>query len=208
MNRLSHTRLSIMAALWVAVWLGALIATLVPGVARPGDLAHNVKVVVQEITQLALWVTVWAWVTYTRQGQTRLAQHISLAAAAALIDPAVLGYALPRAFFAMGWPWPAGLYDMSRTLLIATAGLLHLRLACQGLNPRRWILWLLATTLAMGLMVGYQWAEQNDKDALNRLGYQPNIYSATVVYTPEHGLEDGLKVMWGREWGAESKAGQ
>ena len=70
-------------------------------------------------------------------------------------------------------------------------------------NP--WPLWL-ATTAALSLMAAQQWAEHNDKDALNLLNYQPNIYPATVVRTPENGLEDGLKVMWGREWGEGGRA--
>lgn len=200
MSHLATLRQPALAAAWLAVWLAALIAALVPGHARPGDLALTVQVIVHDATWLTLWIAAWAWITHTRQGTPRLAQHTSLAAIAALIDAAVLGTALPWAFFAMGWPWPASLYELSRTLLIATAGLLHLRLATQGLNQTRWALWLLATAVALSLMAAQQWAEHNDKDALNQLNYQPNIYPATVIRTPEHGLEEGLKGMWGREW--------
>ena len=38
------------------------------------------------------------------------------------------------------------------------------------------------------------------KSGINCRTREPNIYPATVVRTPEHGLEEGLKVMWGREW--------
>ena len=206
MNRLTNLRPPALAVLWLAVWLSTLMASELPGHARPGDLAKTVQLIVHDATWLTLWIAAWAWVTHTRQGTPRLAQHTSLAAAAALIDVAVLGTALPWAFFAMGWPWPASLYEMSRTLLIAITGLLHLRLATLGLNQTRWALWLLATTVALSLMAAQQWAEHNDKDALNQLNYQPNIYPATVVRTPEHGLEDGLKVMWGREWGEGGRA--
>lgn len=207
MSRMDRIRPPAMAVLWLALWLAALTAALAPGHARPGDLAHTVKLIVHDASWLALWIAAWAWVTHTRQGTARLAQHTRLAATAALIDAAVLATALPWAFFSMGWPWPPSLYEMSRTLLIATAGLLHLRLATQSLNKTRWALWLLASTVALSLMAASQWAEHNDKDALNQLNYQPNIYPATVVRTPEHGLEDGLKVMWGREWGPEDKTG-
>lgn len=205
MSRLAPLRQTALAGTWLALWLAALTAAMAPGHASPGDLAHTVQVIVHDATWLTLWIAAWAWVTHTRQGTPRLAQHTSLTAIAALIDAAVLGTALPWAFFVMGWPWPASLYEMSRTLLISMAGLLHLRLATQGLNQTRWALWLLATAVALSLMAAQQWVEHNDSSAINQLNYQPNIYPATVVRTPEHGLEDGLKVMWGREWGAEEK---
>ena len=201
----AHIRQTLFAAVCLAVWLVVFFATQAPGHARPGDLAHTVELIANDVSQLAIWVVVWAVITHALQGQSRLAQHTSLAAAAALIDVAVLGTAIPWTFFAMGWPWPASLYVMSRTLLIAIAGLLHLRLACQGLNATRWALWLLATILALGLTAARQWAEHNTQDALSQLKYQPNIYPATLIRTPVHGLEDGLKAMWDREWGAEQK---
>ncbi len=200
-----HICQMLFSAFWLTVWLVVLFATQAPGHARPGDLALTVELIANDVTQLAIWVALWAVVTHTLQGQSRLAQHTSLAAAAALLEVAVLGTAIPWTFFAFGWPWPASLFVMSRTLLIALVGLLHLRLACQGLNTTRWALWLLATTLALSLTAARQWAEHNSQDALNQLKYQPNIYPATVIRTPEHGLEDGLKAMWDREWREEKK---
>lgn len=201
----AHIHQTISAAFWLTVWLVVLFATQAPGHARPGDLAQTVELIANDVTHLAIWVSLWAVVTHTLQGQSRLAQHTSLAASTALIEVAVLGTAIPWTFFAMGWPWPASLFVMSRTLLIAIAGLLHLRLAYQGLNTTRWALWLLATTLALSLTAARQWAEQNTQDALNQLKYQPNIYPATLIRTPAHGLEDGLKAMWDREWEQEKK---
>ena len=208
MINMVHIRPALFSAFWLTVWLVLLFATQAPGHARPGDLAQTVELIVNDVTQLAIWVALWAAVTHNLQGQSRLAQHTSLAAATALIEVAVLGTAIPWTFFAIGWPWPASLFVMSRTLLIAIAGLFHLRLACQGLNTTRWALWLLATTLALSLTAARQWAEQNTQDALNQLKYQPNIYPATLIRTPAHGLEDGLKAMWDREWGQEEKTAQ
>lgn len=198
-------RQALFSACWLIVWLVVLFATQAPGHARPGDLALTVELIANDVTHLAIWVALWAVVTHTLQGQSRIAQHTSLAAVTALIEVAVLGTAIPWTFFAMGWPWPDSLFVMSRTLLIAIAGLLHLRLACQGLNTTRWALWLLATTLALSLTAARKWAEQNTPDAMNQLKYQPNIYPATLIRTPAHGLENGLKAMWDREWGQEKK---
>jgi hypothetical protein len=191
----------VVAVIGLAIWLAALYATWAPGHARPGDLARTVEVIADEFTHLAIWVAVWAMITHLLQGRSRLAEHTRVATTFALIDIAVLGSALPWTFFAMGWAWPASLYVMSHTALITLAGLLHLRLAYQGLNRTRWALWLLASTLALSVMAARQWAEHNSQTALNKLNYQPNIYPATLIKTPEHGLEDGLKAMWARDWG-------
>lgn len=201
MTGLADIRPSILAVIGLAIWLVALFATAAPGHARPGDLAQTVELIADEVTHLAIWVTAWAVMTHCRQGRNRLAEHTGLAATFALIDVAVLGNVLPWTFFAMGWAWPASLYVMSHTALITLAGLLHLRLAYQGLNRTRWALWLLASTLALSVMAARQWAEYNSQAALVQLNYQPNIYPATLIRMPEHGLEDGLKAIWSRDWG-------
>ena len=190
----------LLAPALVLAWLASLALNLLPGLLRPTDTALYLELAVTEITQLSLWVAAWAWVTHTRQQRTRLAEHTALAAGAGLLDNAVLSLALPWAFFAMGWPWPAGLYDISRTALITLTALLHLTLACEGLTPRRLGLWLLASTLALGLTAANSWIEHNDSEALDSLPYQPNLYPAIWVKTPEHGIDEGLKVMW-EGWG-------
>ena len=193
-------RSKLLALLGLSLWLSSLAWTMLPGIVRRGDDAFYLQRIVEDITHLSLWVALWAWVTHTCQQRTRLADHTALATSAAALDNALLGLANPWAFFALGWPWPAGLYELSRTALITLTALLHLHLACQGLNPRRLGLWLLASTLALAVTLAQNWIDANDSEALDRLTYQPNLYPAIWVKTPEHGIEDGLKVMWDK-WG-------
>ena len=82
-------------------------------------------------------------------------------------------------------------------MLIALLALLHLRLVCHGLTLHRLSLWLLASSLALSLVIAFQWASRNDQAALERLPYEPNIYPAWWIKAPEHGIEEGLKAMWG-----------
>jgi len=193
-------RKPLLALILVTVWLVTMAGLLMPSVLRSGDAAFYLQLVVKEVSQLVLWVAAWAWVNQTRQGRTQLDTHTSLAFTAGLFDNAVPSFALPWAFFAMGWTWPAGLYDIIRAVLIALLGLLHLRLACNGLTPRRLALWLLASTLAISLVAANSWIKQNNSEALDRLGYEPNIYPAWWVKKPQHGIDDGLKAMWERDW--------
>ncbi len=202
----SDLRAPLLALLCVCAWLASLFNGVWPGLLRPTDAAFYLQAAVEEISQLALWVAAWSWVTYTRQGRMQLSAHISLAAGAGLLDNAVLALALPWTFFAMGWPWPASFYTISHAVLVALLGLLHLRLACEGLTPRRLGLWLLASGIGLGLVVATSWIEQNNRDALDQLPYRPNIYPAHWVQTPVHDLKEGLQALWEQEWRPDSPA--
>ena len=201
-----NLRATLLALICVAAWLASMINTAWPGLLRPADTASYLQSAVEEVSHLALWVAAWSWVSYTRQGQTQLATHTSMAALAGLIDNVVLSLAVPWAFFVLGWPWPSGLGHISRAVLIALLGLLHLRVACGGLNLRRWGLWLLASTVALTLVTASRWVEDNNTEALRDLPYQSNIYPADWIQRPEHGVEDGLKAMWEREWRQDQAA--
>lgn len=200
----THLHAPLLALVCVTAWLASLINGAWPGLLRPTDTAFYLQVAVEEISQLALWVAAWSWVSYTRQSRTQLATHTSMAAGAGLIDNSVLGLALPWTFFVMGWPWPSGLYEISRAVLISLLGLLHMRLACQGLTRRRLGLWILASTVALTLVAASVWIEENNGEALRRLPYKPNIYPPYLIQTPKHGIEDGLNAMWEREWRPEN----
>ncbi len=86
-------------------------------------------------------------------------------------------------------------------MLIALLALLHLRLVCHGLTPHWLGLWLLAGSLALTLVIAFQWASRNDQAGLERLPYEQKNYPAWWIKAPEHGIEEGLKAMWGEASG-------
>lgn len=196
MNIRSHA----ITVAWVLAWLIALLALLWPMVTQAANVATLTQLAVEWIGYLTLWIAAWSWVTQVQQGQTRLSAHTRIAAAVALAEAVLLGYGLPWAFFALGWPWPAGLNTLGQTLLVALATWLHLRLACRPWHKRHLVGWAAVTALATALTVAHIWAVQHNEKALKQLPYAPNIYPAYGLPMPVHGLEDGLKELWDKGW--------
>jgi len=197
-------RLNLFAVLSVVAWLGSLYAFFHSFLATPTDLAFVTGFVVEDIAQVILWVSGWAWVTYIQRGKTHLAAHILIACFASFLQAAVLSALLPWIFFVAGWPWPLVMDDLPKTMLICLAALLHLKWALnEGITRKVLFLWVIATASAVSLVLAHVWANNNDSSAISRLSYVPNIYPATLLSTPKHNIEDGLKDMWSRSWGDE-----
>lgn len=185
---------------WVLAWLVSLLALFWPMVTHAADVATVMKTAVERIVYLTLWIMAWSWVTTVQQGQTQLNEHTRIAAATALGEAVLLGYVLPWILFGLGWPWPAGLYTLGQTMLMALATLFHLRQVCRPWHTRHLVGWAAVTSLAMALTVAYVWAETHNEQALKQLPYTPNIYPAYGLPLPAHGLEGGLEELWNKGW--------
>lgn len=196
------SRAHLAAPVFVLAWLAAQLWVYLPTYSSDADAAFITKLMVEEVAILACWISAWSWITWQEQGRTRLAEHTIIAAAASLINAAILNYALPWMFFNLGWPWPTDMHNIPNTVLITLAALVQLHLASRiGLNLRLFALWMAGSVLAISLVSAHTWANKNDRAAADKLPYSPNIYAPAFVVTPEHKLREGLEHMWSTSWG-------
>ncbi len=193
-------RIPLIAGLLVCSWLGLLIWNESQWLTQTADLAWLAKSSVKTISQVAVWISAWAWVTHTMRGAAHLSTHICIAMVGSLLDVGVLQVALPGLFFASAWPWPLGFYNILWTPLVLLSALLHLRVAADGLRARQLGGWLLAALLALGLSNAQAWAERNDREALKKLPYEPNLYPESWLVRAPQSLETGLKTLWSEDW--------
>jgi len=186
----------------ILTWLAAQLWVYLPTYSSVTDAAFITNLMVEEIAILAIWISAGSWVTWQGQGRTQLAEHTIIAAGASFIDAAVLNYGIPWMFFNLGWPWPNGMHNTPKTVLITLTVLIHLHMASRhGLNRRLFALWLAGSILAMVLVSANTWAKKNDQAAAEKLPYSPNIYAPAFVVKPEHKLQEGLEHMWSKAWG-------
>ena len=193
-------RRPMLASLLVCSWLGLLTWNESQWLTQATDLAWLAKDSVKTVAQVGVWIAGWAWVTHVQQGTPRLSAHICIAMAASVLDVAVLQVLLPGLFFALAWPWPLGFYKLLWTPLVLLAALLHLHVAANGLRARQLGGWLLAAALTLGLSNVQAWAERNDREAIKKLPYEPNLYPASWLVSAPPSLDAGLKSLWSGEW--------
>lgn len=195
-----NLRMPFLATLSALSWLTVMVWNEAQWLTQFTDLAWLAKDSVKTVMHVAIWIAGWSWVTYVNQGGPRLSEHICIATAASLLDVAAFQVVLPGIFFALAWPWPMGFYKILWMPLLLVAGLLHLRVAANGLNRRQIGGWALVSALALSLSNLQGWAERNDREALKRLPYEPNIYPAAWVITPADSLDEGIKGLWANDW--------
>lgn len=193
-------RLPILAGLLVCSWLGLLLWNESQWLTQATDLAWLAKGSVKTIAQVAVWIAAWAWMSQVQRGTPQLSAHFCIAMTACLLDVGLLQLALPGLFFACAWPWPLGFYNLLWTPLVLLAALLHLRVAANGLSARLLGGWLLAATLTLVLSNVQAWAEHNDREAIKKLPYEPNLYPASWLVSAPPSLDTGLKFLWSGEW--------
>jgi hypothetical protein len=202
-------RINVMAAVGVSAWLIALFGFFQTFLAKPTDFAFVTGFIVEEIAYFALWVAAWTWITKVHRGKLLLAEHLCIAACFAFLDAAVLSALMPWIFFVAGWPWPIGLDEINRALMISVAALTHVKWVSRtGLSSKIMLLWAAASSIAIALVAANIWAENNDAEAVNRLGYLSNIYPPVLLSPPSHNVETGLRLMWDRPWGDEKPSEQ
>lgn len=166
------------------------------------DPAFFVKFFAERFAWISTWVAAWSWVSHVARGQALVSQHIAVTAAAALLDLCLLIIAVPWTFFALGWPWPNGLHEISRALLVSALALVQLQMAWGWLDKRLVSLWALAASMTLALVSLNNWADRNDTDALRDLPYEVNVYPAYWVAPVQQDLDQGLDELWGKAgWG-------
>lgn len=181
-----------------ALWLGLMAWGLSVSITLPTDRGWAVSRFVEGVSGYALWTAGWAWVTHVLQGQSRLSSHVTIVAVAGVIDELVLSLGAPWLFFAMGWSWPQEMNQLQWGALVVATSFFNLRVACNSINRQLLGLWLLAVFVSGSLYALKIWANLNEKEALKNLPFVANIYPAFWVKTPELGVDEGLRELWGR----------
>ncbi len=125
---------------------------------------------------------------------------MAIVGTACLVNEAVLSIGLPWLFFVMGWPWPALVMKMVWLVLLCCTALLQLHVATGGLDRQRTGLWLVVSTVALVLYFVHAWSGENDSEALKKLPYEPNVYPAYWLVTPEADVPSGLDALWRKDW--------
>lgn len=153
-----------------------------------------------------LWVLGWAWLTASRQGRHRLAEHLTLAVAFLAINDAILGWLIPWLFFIVGWAWQVYLYWALLVLLLAAVSLGHLRMAYARLSAPLLLAWVVVSLSGgfwLATYIGFQRA-----NAPWILPYYANLYDPRLMIRPAGDLDGTLKDLWRGDGAAAGMAEQ
>lgn len=188
------------AAFMVTAWLTVMLLHLGQWITTPTDYAWAAKLIVKNVSEAVIWTGASVWVCYVQMGRSKLWAHIAIVATACFIDEAVLAVLMPWLFFALGWPWPAGAFQLVWAAFFALTVLVQIKVCLENPGAKTIQLWAIASGIGLALASIQTWAEHNDTESLNRLPYESNIYPAVLITTPRPSLEDGLKELWGKKW--------